>query len=132
MRRWRKHKKHVFIMSSAGKPIFSRYGDEEKLNPIYGVMCSLVNFISEQVGAPPFYLTTALRILTCHHAPPTQDDTLRTIHAGGHKIVFLIRGPIYLVTASRTGRCRGSRGCPPCEAKQTFMFKFPTCVVCAM
>jgi hypothetical protein len=37
--RWRRHKKHFFIVSSAGKPIFSRYGDEEKLNPIFGVMC---------------------------------------------------------------------------------------------
>eukprot|EP00283_Hemiselmis_rufescens_P013635 CAMPEP_0173450512 /NCGR_PEP_ID=MMETSP1357-20121228/44914_1 /TAXON_ID=77926 /ORGANISM="Hemiselmis rufescens, Strain PCC563" /LENGTH=419 /DNA_ID=CAMNT_0014417201 /DNA_START=1 /DNA_END=1255 /DNA_ORIENTATION=- len=66
-------------MSSAGKPIFTRYGDEEKLNPIYGVMCSLVNFVSEQ------------------------GDTLRCIYAGNHKIAFLVRGPVFLVMASRTG-----------------------------
>lgn len=66
-------------MSSAGKPIFSRYGDEEKLNPIFGVMCSLVSFVHDQ------------------------DDQIRTLYAGKHKIVFLIKGPVYLVMASRTG-----------------------------
>ena len=40
--RWRRHKKHFFMVSSAGKPIFSRYGDEEKLNPIFGVMCAYI------------------------------------------------------------------------------------------
>lgn len=76
--RWRKRKKHAFIVSSAGKPIFTRYGDEEKLNPLFGVMCSLVSFVQDQ------------------------DDSPRVIFAGKHKIVFLVRGAVYLVMVSRT------------------------------
>ena len=34
---WALHRKHIFILSSAGKPIFSRYGDESKLAPLVGV-----------------------------------------------------------------------------------------------
>jgi hypothetical protein len=35
---WRAKRKHVFVLSSAGKPIFSRYGDE---NALAGFMASL-------------------------------------------------------------------------------------------
>jgi len=76
--RWRRRKKHVFVVSSAGKPIFTRYGDEDKLNPLFGVMCSLVSFMTQH------------------------DDIPRVVFAGDHKIVFLIRGPIYLIMVSRT------------------------------
>ena len=76
--RWRRRKKHIFIVSSAGKPIFTRHGDEDRLNPLFGVMCSLVSFMTQN------------------------DDTPRVVLAGNHKIVFLIRGPIYLISVSRT------------------------------
>lgn len=76
--RWRRRKKHIFIVSSAGKPIFTRHGDEDKLNPLFGVMCSLVSFMTQN------------------------DDVPRVVLAGNHKIVFLIRGPIYLISVSRT------------------------------
>jgi len=76
--RWRRRKKHIFIVSSAGKPIFTRHGDEDKLNPLFGVMCSLVSFMTQN------------------------DDMPRVVLAGNHKIVFLIRGPIYLISVSRT------------------------------
>jgi hypothetical protein len=38
---WQKHKKHVFILSSAGKPIFTRYGDEEKLAPFMALLATV-------------------------------------------------------------------------------------------
>ena len=76
--RWCRRKKHVFIVSSAGKPIFTRHGDEDRLNPLFGVMCSLVSFMTQN------------------------EDTPRVVLAGDHKIVFLIRGPIYLISVSRT------------------------------
>jgi hypothetical protein len=77
--RWRRRKKHTFIVSSAGKPIFTRYGDEDALNPLFGVMCSLVSFFVEG-----------------------EDDTPRAVLAGDHRVVFLIRGPVYLIMVSRT------------------------------
>jgi hypothetical protein len=76
---WSLHKKHIFILSSAGKPIFSRYGDESKLAPTFGVLQALISFVSDQ------------------------GDTIRYIKAGGHHIVFLMRGPLYLVAASSVG-----------------------------
>lgn len=76
---WALHKKHIFILSSAGKPIFSRYGDESKLAPTFGVLQALVSFVSDQ------------------------NDTLRYIKAGKLHIAFLMRGPLYLVAASSVG-----------------------------
>lgn len=42
---WRSHKKHVFILSEAGKPIYTRYGSEEALSTTMGVMMALVSFV---------------------------------------------------------------------------------------
>lgn len=42
---WRAHRKHVFVLSEAGKPIYSRYGSEEALSSTMGVMMALVSFV---------------------------------------------------------------------------------------
>lgn len=42
---WRSHKKHVFVLSEAGKPIYTRYGSEEALSTTMGVMMALVSFV---------------------------------------------------------------------------------------
>ncbi|XP_042586336.1 vacuolar fusion protein MON1 homolog B-like [Cyprinus carpio] len=42
---WRQHRKHVFVLSEAGKPIYSRYGNEEALSSTMGVMMALVSFV---------------------------------------------------------------------------------------
>lgn len=42
---WRLHKKHVFVLSEAGKPIYTRYGSEEALSTTMGVMMALVSFV---------------------------------------------------------------------------------------
>ncbi|XP_063238833.1 vacuolar fusion protein MON1 homolog A isoform X2 [Bacillus rossius redtenbacheri] len=75
---WKSRKKHVFILSSAGKPIYSRFGNEDKLVTIFGVMQALVSFVQ------------------------ASQDTIRSIHAGNSKFVFLVKGPIILVSVSRT------------------------------
>eukprot|EP00038_Savillea_parva_P002481 m.114717 g.114717 ORF g.114717 m.114717 type:complete len:491 (+) comp10854_c0_seq2:327-1799(+) len=76
---WRAHDKHVFIFSIAGKPIYSRWGDEDKLASLFGVMQALVSFVQED------------------------DDELQMIKAGDFRITFQVRGPIVLVMAARTG-----------------------------
>eukprot|EP01087_Luapelamoeba_hula_P024860 TRINITY_DN9619_c0_g1_i1.p1 TRINITY_DN9619_c0_g1~~TRINITY_DN9619_c0_g1_i1.p1 ORF type:complete len:755 (+),score=126.39 TRINITY_DN9619_c0_g1_i1:298-2265(+) len=76
---WPKHEKHIFILSSAGKPVYSRYGDEQKLCSFMPVLGAISAFID------------------------STGDTIRTIIAGNHKIVFLFRGPIYLVAVAKTG-----------------------------
>lgn len=70
---WKSHKKHVFILSEAGKPIYTRYGNEENLVTMMGLMQAIVSFVQDN------------------------KDNIRSITAGNHKFVFLIRGPIILV-----------------------------------
>lgn len=45
---WRSHRKHVFVLSKAGKPIYTRYGTEEALSSTMGVMMALVSFVEDE------------------------------------------------------------------------------------
>lgn len=76
---WKKHKKHVFIFSNAGKPIYSRYGDENSLAGFCGVLQALISFVEGN------------------------DDTIRAVIAGDHTFVFVQKGVINLACVSRTG-----------------------------
>ncbi|CAH1784209.1 unnamed protein product [Owenia fusiformis] len=75
---WKGQKKHVFILSEAGKPIYSRYGAEDKLVTIMGVMQALVSFVQDS------------------------KDSMRCIISGKHKFVFLTRDHLLLVAVSCT------------------------------
>lgn len=77
---WKAHGKHVFILSSAGRPIYSRYGDELQLASLTAVLTGLISFV-ESLGS----------------------DTLRVIRAGRRVFVFTVFGPLYLVAVSHTG-----------------------------
>ncbi|KAH6595232.1 hypothetical protein BASA50_006025 [Batrachochytrium salamandrivorans] len=76
---WRNHKKHFFILSAAGKPIYTRYGDETKLSSFMGVIQVVIAYFSDE------------------------GDTLRSIRAGDHLFVFQTCGPLHLVAVSCTG-----------------------------
>ena len=71
------HTKHVFILSWSAKPIFTRYGDENSLASFMGVISAIIS--NMQSG---------------------NSDQIRSMVAGNHKFVFLIRGPMYLVGVS--------------------------------
>lgn len=75
---WKQHKKHFFILSDAGKPIFSRYGKEEDLSPMMGLLVGIVSVMN------------------------VDSDPIRTIYSGQHKIVFLVKGPVIFVCVSST------------------------------
>ncbi|KAM4588856.1 vacuolar fusion protein MON1 homolog A [Odontesthes bonariensis] len=75
---WRSHRKHVFVLSDAGKPIYTRYGTEEALSSTMGVMMALVSFVE------------------------ADKNIIRSIHADGCKVVFLTKSPLVLVGVSRT------------------------------
>lgn len=75
---WRGQKKHIFILSEAGKPIYSLHGNEDKLATLFGVIQALVSFV--QHG----------------------QDAITSIHAGGIKFAFMQRNSLILVAASRT------------------------------
>ncbi|KAF9409978.1 Vacuolar fusion protein mon1b [Podila epigama] len=76
---WTAHRKHFFILSSAGKPIYARYGDESRISSYMGVIQALISFFADN------------------------NDSIRCINAGQHKFVFLLRPPLYLVCVSRSG-----------------------------
>lgn len=75
---WRQHRKHVFVLSEAGKPIYSRYGSEEALSSTMGVMMALVSFV--QSG----------------------DNIIRSVYSEQHTVVFLQKGPLVFVCVSST------------------------------
>uniref|UniRef100_A0A336MLY6 Vacuolar fusion protein MON1 homolog n=1 Tax=Culicoides sonorensis TaxID=179676 RepID=A0A336MLY6_CULSO len=70
---------HVFIISSAGKPIYTLHGNEDKLATLFGVMQAIVSVVQSN-----------------------DDDNLKAIHAAGVRFVFLVKNPIILVAVSRT------------------------------
>lgn len=74
---WVCHRNHVFILSSAGKPIYSLHGNEDKLATIFGIMQALVSVVQ------------------------SNQDRILSIHANDTKIVFLVRSPLILVATSR-------------------------------
>ncbi|KAG2670396.1 hypothetical protein I3843_14G081700 [Carya illinoinensis] len=75
---WRKRKKHFFILSNSGKPIYSRYGDEHKLAGFSATLQAIISFV-ENGG-----------------------DHVKSVRAGKHQVIFLVKGPIYLVCISCT------------------------------
>ncbi|XP_024982890.1 vacuolar fusion protein MON1 homolog [Cynara cardunculus var. scolymus] len=75
---WRRRKKHFFILSHSGKPIYSRYGDEHKLAGFSATLQAIISFV-ENGG-----------------------DRVKLVRAGKHQVVFLVKGPIYLVCISCT------------------------------
>ncbi|KAK9863031.1 hypothetical protein WJX84_002813 [Apatococcus fuscideae] len=78
-RSWRAQPKHIFILSSAGKPIFTRHGDENSLAGLMAVAQALVSFLKDH------------------------GDQLISARAGRHQLVVLERGPLLLVAASMLG-----------------------------
>lgn len=68
----------MFVLSEAGKPIYSQYGSLEALSATMGVMTALVSFVQ------------------------SAGDAIRAIYAEDHKLVFLQQGPLLLVAVSRT------------------------------
>nr|DBA18347.1 TPA: hypothetical protein GDO54_016601 [Pyxicephalus adspersus] len=75
---WYQHQKHVFVLSEAGKPVYSRYRSEEALSSTAGVMMALVSFLESEKNA------------------------IRSIHAEAYKVVFVRRSPLVLVSVSHT------------------------------
>ncbi|XP_042233324.1 vacuolar fusion protein MON1 homolog A-like isoform X1 [Homarus americanus] len=75
---WIRKEKHVFILSESGKPIYTRYGKEDRLVTLFGLMQALVSFVADS------------------------DDVIRCIVAGDHKFVFLVKSPLILVAVSHS------------------------------
>lgn len=75
---WELERKHIFVLSSSGKPIFSRYGDEQELVTTFGLLQAVISIALDS------------------------GDSLRCIRAGGRKIVYLMKQSLYFVCISST------------------------------
>ncbi|KAI9691385.1 MAG: Vacuolar fusion protein mon1 [Bogoriella megaspora] len=79
MIQFRSKLKHFLILSSAGKPIYSRHGDEQLVSNYIGVVQTIISFYQ---GAK---------------------DNLKGFTAGGARFVVMSKGPLNLVAISRLG-----------------------------
>jgi len=77
MQQWRAKLKHFLILSSAGKPIYSRHGDDQLITNYIGVVQTIISF----------YQST--------------NDTLRGFTAGHVRFVVMSKGPLNLVAITR-------------------------------
>lgn len=77
---WINQKCHVFILSTAGKPIYTLNGDEDKLNTLFGLLQALVSVVQ------------------------AEDDSIRSINAHNTKFVFLNKSPLILVGVNKSKR----------------------------
>ena len=73
---WKAREKHIFVLSNAGKPVYSRYGDESHLSSLFGMLQAILS---------------------------RTDDKLRSVRAGQHEIVFLVRNPLFLISVTKSG-----------------------------
>ena len=71
--------KHVFVLSEAGKPIYSLHGEEEMSVSLAGLMQALVSFVADS------------------------GDTIKSIKTQSTNIVFLVKTPLILVGVSSSG-----------------------------
>ena len=46
-RSWELRRKHVFILSSSGKPIYCNSGDEQELVTIFGLLQAVVSIVND-------------------------------------------------------------------------------------
>ena len=101
--------KHIFVLSSAGKPVFSLLGDEQRLSTLMGLIQALLSLCAD-----------------CDDG-----DEMESITAGSRRFVFLKRGNLVLVAVSssetgmlgndhdagsRSDVVRGEKDAPECES----------------
>lgn len=79
LEQWKSKRKHFLILSSAGKPVYNRHGDDNLISGYIGIVQTIISFYE---GAK---------------------DQLKGFTAGGARFVIMSQGPLYLVAISRLG-----------------------------
>ncbi len=79
LNQWKSKRKHFLILSSAGKPIYNRHGDDNLISGYTGVIQTIISFYE---GAK---------------------DPLKGFTAAGSRFVIMSQGPLYLVAISKLG-----------------------------
>jgi len=76
---WKAKLKHYLILSSAGKPIYSRHGDQNLINGYIGIIQTIISFFQDA------------------------KDPLMGFTAGNTRFVVSTEGPLYFVAISKLG-----------------------------
>ncbi|KAJ1728393.1 Vacuolar fusion protein mon1 [Coemansia sp. Benny D160-2] len=76
---WRNRKRHFLVLSSAGKPIYSRYGDEAQMSTLMSATQAIISTFADM------------------------SDPVRSMVVGNYTLVFHTSGPLYLLAASDRG-----------------------------
>lgn len=79
LRQWKSKRKHFLILSSAGKPIYNRHGDDNLISGYIGIVQTIISFYE------------------------SARDQLQGFTAGGARFVIMSQGPLYLVAISKLG-----------------------------
>ena len=77
LEQWKSKRKHFLILSSAGKPIFNRHGDDNQISGYTGIIQTLISFYEGS------------------------KDPLKGFTAAGVRFVVMSQGPLYLVAISK-------------------------------
>eukprot|EP00948_MAST-09A_sp_MAST-9A-sp1_P000573 g573.t1 len=91
-RQWGRKSKHILILSHAGKPIFSRYGNEQQLSSI----TSLLQAVLAKTDGK-------LQCITCSRGKSRNNNRGHGRESYDRMLVFLCEGPLILVAISSTG-----------------------------
>ncbi|KAJ3077458.1 Vacuolar fusion protein mon1, partial [Rhizoclosmatium hyalinum] len=83
---WASRRKHFFVLSSAGKPIYARHGSESEVTELMGVFQTIIAFFEHDIDDAD-----------------GSGDVLQSFTAGSHLFCFKIIGPLYLVGVSSIG-----------------------------
>lgn len=97
---WYTGKKHVFILSEAGKPIYSRHGKEENIVGLFGVMQALLSCVQDN-GDELNCIRTADRLFVFRCRPPlvlvaiagldeSEEQLSRQLHYLTNQAVFFL------------------------------------------
>ena len=81
--RWFKHKKHFFVFTSAGKPVWARHGDETDLSTFMGTLTAIIGKFQNYYSGV--------------------QDSLRCLRTSDMLVVFLCTEALWYVCISRTG-----------------------------
>ncbi|KAJ2786437.1 Vacuolar fusion protein mon1 [Coemansia interrupta] len=75
---WRQQSRHFLVLSSAGKPIYSRYGSETQLSTLMSAIQAIISTFADM------------------------SDPVKSMMVGNYTMVFYTNGPLYLLAVSNS------------------------------
>ncbi|CAD2102708.1 vacuolar fusion protein MON1, putative [Plasmodium vinckei lentum] len=93
---WYKHKRHFFIFTYSGKPVFTRYGNEENLTSFYGTLLAIIS----KIGSFSFCSDASTDNNSNKTTSINGKNSLKCIVSKNTKIVYLDKEVLCLICIS--------------------------------